>query len=306
VGSVETREARAGSVAEVADTSSRAVAAGLVAVAVQGISARGALLQLAGGSAVTSIAKATNVFHGIPRGVVGAAGLVREVLLGPAGAAVVAVIGAGRALACNAVIAGEARTLAGLTVARSLVRALHPRVQVVGVDHITNPGEVARAGAQRAVGAGPLRLAVQAGEAFAVVVHLTRAVVGAVVLAQAAVSVAALVPGDLAPRFRSESGGAGGRRSSTSGAITCGIGSRWSIGVRSAGDFRCATSAVIVSGAHCAFIGVVIAVCTSRDTICSGGTCLSDVVAITDRGRTRGGIRHRGTACYGHTITSAI
>jgi len=289
VGSVETREARAGSVAEVANTSSGAIAAGLVAIAVQRISARGALLQLAGGSAVASITEASDVFHGVPRSVVGAAGFVCKVLLGPASTAVIAVIRAGRTLACNTIITREALALASLAVARSLVGALHPGVQVVRVDDITNPGEVARAGAQRAVGAGPLRLAVQTCEALAVVVHLACAVVGAVILAQTAVAVAALVPGDLAPCLRSESGGTGGWGSGSSRAITYIIGTSRCVKTIAACGFR-AGSAVVVSGAHCAFL-TSSAVCAANgakvDISCAIQT---NAVAIGSCGGTSGGI----------------
>lgn len=139
------------------------------------------------------------MLHCVPGLRVSAASLGSEVLLGPAGAAVVAVIGAEGALASNTVVTGEAVAGAGGAVARALVGALGPRVQVVRVHDITNPGKVLRTGAKRAVGSGPLGLTVEAGKALAVVVGFAGSVVGAVVLAHAALAVSSLVEGDLAP-----------------------------------------------------------------------------------------------------------
>jgi hypothetical protein len=82
-------------------------------------------------------------------------------------------------------------------------------MQVVGVDHLSDPSKVARACAKRAIGTGPLGLPIQAGEALAVVVLLTGAVVRAVILAQASVAVAALVPNNLSPRLGSICRGTG-------------------------------------------------------------------------------------------------
>lgn len=76
-------------------------------------------------------------------------------------------------------------------------------MQVVGVDHLSDPSKVAGACAKRAIGTSPLGLPIQAGEALAVVVLLTGAVVRAVILAQASVAVAALVPNNLSPRLSS-------------------------------------------------------------------------------------------------------
>jgi len=161
------------------------------------------------------------VLHGIPGGGVSAASLGSQVLLRPAGAAVITVVGAQGALAGHTVIAGEAAASAGGAVAGSLVGALSPGMQIVGIDHLTHPGEVLGAGAQGAVGTSPLRLAIQTGEALAIVVHLTGSVVGAVILTQPSLSVPSLVPSNLTPGFslvgRSRSGHSAGlgRRTST-------------------------------------------------------------------------------------------
>jgi len=213
LGPEESREAGAGAGAVVAEASAGAVSAGLVSVSVQRVGARGALLQLASGPAEARVAEAADVLHGVPGRAVEPARLGGQVLLGPARAAVVAVVGAHGSLARDAVVAGEAGAGAGLAVAGALVGALHPGVHVVRVDDVSDPGKVAGAGAQGAVGARPFWLAVEAGEALAVVVHLAGAVVGAVVLAQAPLAVAALVPSHLSPSLGFESGGAGGEKS---------------------------------------------------------------------------------------------
>lgn len=203
VGSVKSRETRACSIGIVTDTSSRAVTSSLVAISVKRIGTRRALLELAGGSSISGIAEASNVFHVVPRGIVGPARFDSQVLLGPASTTVVTVVRASGTLACNTIIAREARACAGLAVARPLVGALDPGMQVVGVDHLSDPSKVAGASAKRAVGTSPFRLSIQAGEALAVVVLLTGSVVGAVILAESSIAVAALVPNNLSPRLGS-------------------------------------------------------------------------------------------------------
>jgi len=180
-GSVEARKASASSGRVVADTTTRAVAARLVAVAVEGICARGALLLVASRASVASVAEAANVLHGIPSQCVISSALGSQVLLGPAGATVVAVIGADGSLASYTFVSGEALAGTNLAVAQTSVGALRPRVEIIGVDNSANPCKVLGAGSQGAVRAGPLGLSVEADEAVAVVVHLAGAVVGAVV-----------------------------------------------------------------------------------------------------------------------------
>lgn len=98
-------------------------------------------------------------------------------LLGPAGAAIIAVTGAERALAGDAVISGEASAGAGLAVAGALVGAFRPRMEVIGIYDGADPSVIAGASAKGAIGTGPFWLATQAGEAQAIVVALARAVV---------------------------------------------------------------------------------------------------------------------------------
>jgi len=218
-GSVEARKASASSGRVVADTTTRAVATRLVSVAVEGICARGALLLVTSRASVASVAEATNMLHGIPSHCVNSSALGSQVLLGPAGATVVAVIGADGSLASYTFVSGEALAGTNLAVAQTSVGALRPRVEIIGVDNSANPCKVLGAGSQGAVRAGPLGLSVEADEAVAVVVHLASAVVGAVVLAETAHAVSLLVPRDLAPALLVEGGHRGRKKGRSKGRI---------------------------------------------------------------------------------------
>jgi len=177
LGSIETRETRADSLSIITQTTARAVSASLVTIAVQRISAGGALLHIAGRTSVASIAEATNVLHGIPGSSVSAASFGSQVLLRPAGTTVIAVIRAQGTLASNTIVAREATAGACGAITGTLVRALGPRVQVIGINHFTNPSEVFRAGTQGAIRTSPLRLAIKTSKAFTVVVHLACSVI---------------------------------------------------------------------------------------------------------------------------------
>merc|ERR1719327_1659266 len=107
----------------VADATAGAVAAEVVALAEQHVRARRALLEGAVRAARAEVADTADVLVGVPRGGVGLGGLVRELLLLDAAAAVVAVARAQGALAGLAVVAIEALALARLAVAGALVRA---------------------------------------------------------------------------------------------------------------------------------------------------------------------------------------
>lgn len=210
LGAIETREARADTGSVVAETSAGAVSASLVTVAIKRIGAGRALLQVTGRAAVAGVTEAAYVLHGIPRLRVGATSLGGQMLLGPASAAVIAVVGAEGTLASNTVVAREAVASTGGAVAGSLVGALSPRVKIIGIHDVSNPSEVLGASTQRAIRAGPFRLAVETREALAVIVCLASSVVGAVVLAHTSLAVSSLVKGNLSPRLslvRRSSGG---------------------------------------------------------------------------------------------------
>ena len=201
LGAIETGEARADAGSVVAEASAGAVSASLVTVAIKRIGAGRALLQVAGGAAVAGVTEATHVLHGIPRLRVCAASLGSQMLLRPASAAVIAIVGAEGTLASNTIVAREAVASTGGTVAGSLVGALSPRVKVIGIHDVSHPSEVLGAGALRAIRAGPFRLSVETSKALAVVVCLAGSVVGTVVLAHTSLAVSSLVKGNLSPRL---------------------------------------------------------------------------------------------------------
>jgi len=112
----------------IAQSATRAVAAGLVSVAVKRVRASGALLELARRAAVAGITEAADMLHSVPRSRVDAIGLGSKVLLGPACAAIVTVVGAVSALTSSAIISGEAVAESSSAIAESLIRALSKRV----------------------------------------------------------------------------------------------------------------------------------------------------------------------------------
>merc|ERR1711906_35946 len=101
-------EALAEAGAVVADAAARAVTALRVAVALEHVDARRALLERAVRSTVAKVAHAAHVLHGVPRGGVGLRGISGELLLGVAEAVVGAVARAHGALASDAVVVVEA------------------------------------------------------------------------------------------------------------------------------------------------------------------------------------------------------
>lgn len=146
--SEKSSEASAGSIAVVALSSSGAISASFISVSIKGVGARGTLLQIAGGATVSLVADAADVLHGIPRLSVRAIGSMREVLLGPASSTVIAVVRAEGSLASNSFVSDKALALSSSTVADSLVGALSPGMKIVGVDNLTDPGEILGASAE--------------------------------------------------------------------------------------------------------------------------------------------------------------
>ena len=142
-------------------------------------------------------------------------------LLGPASAAVIAIVRAESTLACNPFIAREALTFTGGPVTDTLVGALNPGVQIVVVDNITDPSVVLGACSQRTISTSVLRLAINALETSAVVIEFASSMSRALVLAHACLAVAAFVPGMLSPRLLNIRRGRGRNRSGhTSGFAT--------------------------------------------------------------------------------------
>jgi len=139
-------------------------------------------------------------------------------LLGPACSAVIAVVGTKSSLTSDTIVAREATAGAGGTVASPFIGALDPRMEIIGIYHVSDPSEILGAGALRAIWTGPFGLTIQTCEAQAVVVELAGAVVGAVVLAEAALSVSSLIKSDLTPSL--------GRVGRSSGWIVAWLGGR--------------------------------------------------------------------------------
>jgi len=149
------------------------------------------------------------MLHGIPRLSVLTTSLHGKMLLRPASSTIIAVVRAEGSLASNAFIAGEAGAHAGLAVAKTLIGAFSPGVQVVGSNDITDPSVIVGASALRAIRTGPFRLHIETSEALAVVVHLASSMIGAMVLAETSLAMSLAVPGDLAPRLSLVSGSTG-------------------------------------------------------------------------------------------------
>jgi hypothetical protein len=137
------------------------------------------------------------MLHGVPWLGVCAVSLESQVLLGPARSTVIAVIWAYCTLARNPFISWEALALAGGTIAGTSVGALSPRVKIISVHDLSNPREVLRARAKRAIRSSPLGLTIKTSVALAVVVELASSVTGALVLAHACAAMATNVPGIL-------------------------------------------------------------------------------------------------------------
>jgi hypothetical protein len=64
------------------------------------------------------------------------------VLLGPASASVITVVGANGSLTSDTFIARKALAGANLAIAEASVRAFSPRVEIVSINNSSNPGEI--------------------------------------------------------------------------------------------------------------------------------------------------------------------
>lgn len=144
----ESTEALASSRTVVANTTSRAISTSFISKTIQRISARRAFLQVASRSSVTQVTQASNVFHRVPRSGVCASHFGSQMLLGPAGTTVIAVVGADSALASNTIISREALAQTSLAVTETLVGAFSDGMQIILVDDAADPRVVMRTGAQ--------------------------------------------------------------------------------------------------------------------------------------------------------------
>merc|ERR1719420_2498314 len=122
-------EAVASARAVVADAAAGAVAAGSVAIALEGVRAGRALHQGAVRATAAKIADASDVLLSIPRRAVCAGRLGGQLLLSEANTGLIAVVRARRALAGDTVVVGEALAFASLAVTDTLTRALNHGVR---------------------------------------------------------------------------------------------------------------------------------------------------------------------------------
>mmetsp|Transcript_119692 Transcript_119692/g.290486 ORF Transcript_119692/g.290486 Transcript_119692/m.290486 type:complete len:223 (+) Transcript_119692:204-872(+) len=126
-------------------------------------------------------------------------------LLRPASSSVIAIVGAGETLTSHTIISRETGTYTSFPITGASVRTLRPRMQIISIDHVTDPRVVVRTSTERTVGAGPLRLAVHSRVAEAVLVNHTTAVTRAAILTQSPHSMALLhIPGSLSVALGSE------------------------------------------------------------------------------------------------------
>jgi len=120
-------------------------------------------------------------------------------LLRPACSTVIAVVGTKCSLASYTIVAREAAAGTGGAIACAFIGALDPRMEIIGIYHLADPSKVLRTSTQGAIWTSPFRLAIETSEAQAVVVELTGAVVGAMVLAEAALTVSSFVESYFTP-----------------------------------------------------------------------------------------------------------
>jgi len=155
----------------IADATAGTIAAEVVTLTEQHVRAGWALLKRAVRATGAQITDTADVLVGIPRRRVRLRGLVRELLLLDAAAAVVAVARAGRALTRFAVVAVKALAFAGLAVTSATVGAFRGRVRGGVAGGRIDPGAGLGAGALGAIVLRPGRVIVlRAGVACALIV----------------------------------------------------------------------------------------------------------------------------------------
>lgn len=158
-------------------------------------------MQLARGAAVSGVAHAPHSLLRIPGRTIHAASLVGEDALGVTVAALVAVIRADSALAGDTVVASEAGAGSRLAVAGSLIRALDPGVEVVGVHYRANPSKVFGASSQRAIRARPFGFTTEPNVAVTIDVVFAIAMTIALILARSLLTNSSLVINNFPPIF---------------------------------------------------------------------------------------------------------
>lgn len=197
--SEKSREATASTFSIIAQTTTRTVSARLVSVAIKRVCSRRTLLHVTCRTAVASVTETSDVFHGIPRFRVSATSFGREVLFRPTSSAIIAIVWAQSTLTSDTIVTWKAVACATSSITGTFIGAFSPWVQVIGIHHFTNPGKIFRARSLGTIRSSPFGFTIKAGKAFAIIVHLTGTVVGAVILTQAALSMASFIPSNLPP-----------------------------------------------------------------------------------------------------------
>merc|ERR1711988_624302 len=160
LGAEVTLEALAEAGGVIAKTTAGAIAAKVVALAKEDVTAGRAFLKGAVRTTGTKVANAADFLKGIPRLGVGLRGFVCKLFLDDAAATVVAVGWAHGALTGLAVVSVEALALASLAVARSLHGAFYLGVGTVVGSGVVNPGSGLGASAHGAIVLGPGRIVI--------------------------------------------------------------------------------------------------------------------------------------------------
>lgn len=119
--------------------------------------------------------------------------------LRPTSATIIAVVGAKCTLAGNTIVTWE--TIAGSTgaIARSLVRAFNPWMQIICINYIANPSVILWTSTLGAVRTCPFRFPVKSGETFTIIIGFTGTMTGTIVLAKTTLTMPSFIPRDLAP-----------------------------------------------------------------------------------------------------------
>lgn len=141
----ESRKTVANSSSIITYSTSWAITSRFISVSIQRIRSRGALLMLTLRTTVSRVTDTTNCFDSIPRFRIYTIGMLSQIPLRPAGAAIIAHTGTYRSLACDTFVSCEAGTGSGLAVAVALVRTFCPGMEIVRVYNSPDPSKIVRA-----------------------------------------------------------------------------------------------------------------------------------------------------------------
>jgi hypothetical protein len=166
----------------IAETTARAIAAEVIALAEEDVRSRGAFFKGAVGATGTKVAHTSNMLECIPGLGVGLGGFVGELFLLDAAATAIAIGGTYGTLAGLAIVAVEALAFTGLAVTHALHGAFDLGVGAIVSCSVVDPGGRLGAGADGAIMFSPSRIVVLGTSvAGALVVGAAGAVAGTAV-----------------------------------------------------------------------------------------------------------------------------